>query len=230
MFWPEYTASAMAKCDESVHQKVEETRNYKLDLFGRHPFVGQQPTGSTKPFTNHAARCGGSWNGSKPKEVQTNPNPTGGTFGFYGGPKKGIFASTPRKDEEHKERIGKTFNSFRNELQKNGSNTWCHKKFSDGNAFFKGFHRPIGPICKPTGTNWLGQESASPFSFATASKGNEYLNGGMERKKFSGKDPSEGTSFRFLTGGMGWGRCNQWKFSPGILERQKELAHKSERV
>ena len=72
-----------------------------MDLFGRHPINWQQSTSSAKTFANNAARFGSSWNGCKPKEVPINPNPTGGTFGFYGGFRKGALASTPGKDEKH---------------------------------------------------------------------------------------------------------------------------------
>ena len=211
-------------------KKMEKTRNLNLGLFGRHSVNWQQSPSSSKTFTDHSARFKSSWHGCKPKEVPASPSSTGGTVGFHDGSQKRMFASTSRKDEENKKGIGKNSHSFTDDLQKNGSHSWCHKKFSHGNALFKGFHRPTGPICKPTGKDWLGQKSPNSFNFARAGERNEYSNGAMERKNFSGKNPSKGTSFGFLAGGLGWSRCNQWKISPRILERQKGAAHQRERI
>ena len=230
MFWLKHPASTMAKCDESFSQKMEKARNFNMGLFRRHTFGGQQPSGSAKTFANHVTGFGQIRNGCKPKEVSIGANPTSGTFGFYSGFKERIFASATRKDEKHQERTWKDFDTLRDDLQKNGSHFGCHQKFSHGNAFFKGFHRPVGAICKPTRNTGMGQKNFNSPSFAGTSKRNELPHGNMERQNFSGQNPSQRTPFRFLSGGLGWSRCYDWKTSPGILERQKRFAHQCERI
>jgi len=76
----------------------------------------------------------------------------------------------------------------------------------------------------------MGQKNSNPFSFTNTSKGNGHHNGTMERKNLPRQDSSKGATFRFLTGGMGRGRCNNWSFVPGVLERQKDSPHQCERI
>ena len=52
----------------------------------------------------------------------------------------------------------------------------------------------------------------------------------MEREKILGKSPSKGTAFRFLPNSMGWGRCNQWFNSAGVLERKTDFTHKCQGI
>jgi hypothetical protein len=230
MLWSKHIATTMAKCDESVPEKVEKTGVFNLGVPGRHPFGWKQSTGSAKPIANYAERLRKLRDGCKPKEIPIGAHTASGTFRFHGGFKKWPFASASGKDEEHQKGTWKNFDTLRNELQENGSNSWSHQKFFNGNALSKGVYRPTGAICKPARTNWLGQKTPNSFSLTGTSKGNGHSNGSMERKNFSRENPSEGTSFRFLPGSLGGSRCNSWSLSPGILERKKLFAHKCEGI
>ena len=161
---------------------MEKTGHFDLGLPGRHTFGWKQPTGSTKTFANYAARLRRFRDGGEP--IPIGANTASGTFRVPGGFKKGPFASPTRKDEEHKKGTWKTFNTLRNELQKNGSNSGSHQKLFNGNAFFKSIYRSTGSICKPAGANWMGQKNQNSFSLTGASKGNGHHDGSMERKNF----------------------------------------------
>jgi hypothetical protein len=202
----------------------------KLGVSGRHIASGKLPSNGEKTIGKNVGRFKKFWDGGKPKEIPTNTDTGSGTFGFYSGFQTRNIASSKRKAQSNKERVGKTFDPLRNVVQKNGCNFGGHKVLSNGNAFFEGIHRPAGAVCKPARNFGLGSKSSHSFPIATASQGNALSHGKVAGQKISGKDPSKGTTFRFLPNGMGWGGCDNRVTGSRILERTTGFAHKRERI
>ena len=109
MLWHEHPAGGLAKCNESLPEKVEKGRHTYLDLSGRHFSRGQLPPSSAKTFGHHAARLGTFRYGDQQNEIATGSHPASGTFGFSGGPQKWNFASAKRKIECHSKNSWATF-------------------------------------------------------------------------------------------------------------------------
>ena len=151
-------------------------------------------------------------------------------LGFTVDLKLGLLQVPQKKVENSPKGIGKISDSFRNDNKKNGSHFGSHQVVFNGNAFSKGIHRPVGPVCKPTGNSWLGPKTQNSIGVKGTGQRNGFSYFGMERKKFPWKSNCEGTALRFLAGGLGWGGQNIRPNSARILERKTSFAHKCEGV
>jgi hypothetical protein len=209
---------------------MEKNGPFNLDLPGRHFNRGQFPPNGKQKFANDAKRLGGCWDGNKSKEICVGTNTTNSTFGFSSRFQERSFASTKREVTGNFQGIGKTFNSCKNVMSKNGGHFGSHQIIFNGNALFKGFLRPVGSVCEPTGNTGVGQKVGNPTRFKRASKGNAFNFAKLERENFSRKNSNKGASFGLIPRGMGWSGHNQWRFNSGILERKEKFAHQCERT
>ena len=230
LFWNEHPPTTVAKCNESVPEKVEKPRFPVLDLSRRHFIGGKLTPGSKHTAGEDGRRLENLWHGHKREKITADPHSGGKPFGFYSGFQTRQFASSSRETQSSQKRVRQTFDSFRDVMQKNVSNSWSHKIFSHGNAFSEGFHRSAGAICKTAGNFGVGSQGVHPPHFKAASERNELFNGAMERQKISGESTSKVSAFRFLPKGLGWGGCYNRGVSSRVLEREANFAHKCQGI
>ncbi len=228
LLWHEHTSTKLAKCNESVSQKMEKQGNTHVGLPRRHPSGWKFATGSTKTPQFNASGFGSSRHGGERQEITPGTNAAGGSFGILNRLKTGSPPSTKRKDEKYKKRAWKAPNPFQYVMSKDGGYIRRHEVIFNGNALPQGVHGRTRPICDARKENWVGSKNRDSTRVKESSQRNGRFYADVERKTVSGKNPSERIALRFLPRGMGWGRCHGRTDHTGVLEGPERTPYQRE--
>ena len=115
-------------------------------------------------------------------------------------------------------------------MPKSGSHIGRHKSLFNGDALFKGLHRPIGPVCESTTIQRLGSKAPSSRGPQGPSARNARPNGTMERSDLPRSHHSAGAPFGLLSRSLGWRGYYHRSPSAGLLERPQRSPHQREGV
>ena len=225
LFRPQRLTTTVAEHYESVLEKVEKPGHSNLGIFRRHTFGGKQPQKGAGAPKQNVARLRKCWYGGQHQEVLAETDAASRTFGFSRGLGQGSPTSATTENENHSKGTGQTFNKLTTFVQKSGSHPRRNQSLSHGNALFKGFHRPTGPICKPTTAYWLGSKGASAGGPQGTGTGNALLNGALERENFPRSHHSARAPLRLFPRSMGRGGHNDGGHGARILEGPKGSPH-----